>query len=146
MDGKKLFAGYISGVLAIVIELIIFGGSFFVDMLKGVFPESASALSSSLSMAVSVGFLINLVIGIFAALDLGGIIPPVGILEYAVGFLAGVSTMLAIFGGILSSVAPQIVGGLWGEFLTVIIPILLVLGIAIAYELWQERQRYTVQW
>ncbi len=136
MDGKKFVAGYIAGLFVLPIEIILFAGSLFVSLIAGNFPESASAMASMLSTAATANLIINLVVGILGALNLGGM------RDVAFGFLGGVLTAIACFGGILSIVAPQIVAGLWGEFLTVLSPIVIVIFIALSYEFLREKQGY----
>lgn len=140
MDTGKVIAGFVSGLIALILELTLFAGSLFSDLLARNFPESTSALSSMLSTAATVNFIVNLVVGIAGAFDLGGM------RGYAIGFLAGVLTVLIFLGGILNLGAPQIVGGLLFEFLTVLLPIVIVLVLALVIWILQERQEYTAQW
>lgn len=140
MAFKKFVAGYVSGWIALFVEILFLAGSFLSNALMGIFPESASNLTSTLSTAATVNFLVNLIVGLFGAFDV------LGFRWYAIGFLSGVLTVLALFGGLLNLVAPQIVSGLWGEFLTVLIPIIIVLVIVAAYNAQQNRQGYGAQW
>lgn len=135
MGFPKFVAGYVSGLVALILELTLFAGSLFLDLLSGIFPESASTLSSMLSTAAKANFGVNLFVGVGGALDLGGM------REYSVGFLAGVFTVLVTLGGILNHAAPQIVGGLLIEFITVFIP----LAIALVIWILLGRQEYTVE-
>lgn len=138
MNGKRLFAGYIGGWIALLIELGFFGGSIVLDMLGGIFPESTAQLSSMLSNMATLGLLIDLITGALAAFNIGGW------RDEAFGFLAGILTVIILFGGLLSF-APQILDSLWVEFLAVLLPIVIVVILAIVIGLYQERQEYSEQ-
>lgn len=136
MSAKKFFVGVASGLIALLVEMAFFGGSFIVDLLEGIFPESAANLSSMLSAAIIVNFFVNLIVGVTAFFDWRGM------RGFAVGFLVGVFIDLCVFWHILSSAAPQIVSGLLGEFFTVFIPLFLALLIWVLF----GRQENTAKW
>lgn len=136
MDVKKILGGYISGLLALPIELALFGGSVFIDVLGGFFPESAARLSQALDNVAVINFIINLLVGITAALNIGGM------RDFAFSFLAGVLTMIISFGGLLSAYAPQVLADLWGDFFTVLLPIVIIFASAIVIRIYQNRQEY----
>lgn len=140
MGLEKFIAGYISGWIALLIELAFFGGAALLGVLGGIFPESASQLSRALENMAIINFFINLFVGITAAFNIGGM------RDVAFGFLAGVLTVIIIFGSLLSSGAPQVLNELWVEFFTVLLPIVIVTILAIAIQLYRGEQEYSDRW
>ena len=87
-----------------------------------------------------INFFINLFVGITAAFNIGSM------RDAAFGFLAGVLTVIILFGGMLSSNAPQILDSLWGEFLTVLLPIVIITALAIVIQLYRGEQEQSEGW
>lgn len=140
MSFKKFVAGYTSGLLTIVVELIFFGGSILANALGGFFPEPASRLSLMLTDIATVGLFIDVISAFAAAFNIGDMRAGV------FGFLAGILTVILLFGGLLSKYAPQILDSLWGEFFAVLLPIIMAILLSLTVQAYRESQEQTGGW
>lgn len=136
MDGKRLLKGYIVGWIALLIELGFFGGSIVIDLLRGISPETASQLSSMLTNMATIGLLMNFFAGTLAVFNIGGW------RDGSLGFLAGILTVIMIFGALLGEYAPQVMEGLWGSFFAMLLPIIITIILALIVWIWRESREH----